>query len=306
MKRIQLRVGADQAGQRLDKFLAAHSGLTRGECRRAIEEGGVWIDGHRIRRLSLPVQVNRLVEIAVEDAPARAGAPSEPRLLFEDRAILVVDKPPGLPTEGTLTSDRRSLLGWAQRLRGREVRTVHRLDVGTSGVMILAKSASAAASLAEQFRLHSVQKRYRAICLGALPSAAGRIDSRIRPSPRRGVFEPCARGGVPAITDYRVLESRPPFLLVEASPVTGRTHQVRVHLAGAGAPLLGDKTYGGQTSVAIGAWVARANRPLLHAQSIAFAHPEYPDRVEFQADPPSDFEAIVAHLAALPAGAGPA
>src|ERR1700690_1081105 len=111
MKRIQLRVTAADAGERLDKFLAARSGLSRGACRRAITEGGVWIDGRRIRKLSLAVHKGRVVEIAVEDRPM-AELP-EPKVIFEDASLLVLDKPAGLPSQGTLASDIRSALGWA-------------------------------------------------------------------------------------------------------------------------------------------------------------------------------------------------
>jgi 23S rRNA pseudouridine1911/1915/1917 synthase len=302
MKRIQLRVGAEDAGQRLDKFLAARSGLSRGACRRAIAEGGVWIGGRRVRQLSLSVQKGRVIEIAVEDRPMADFA--EPRVIFEDASLLVLDKPAGLPSQGTLASDRRSALGWAQQLRGEEVRTVHRLDIGTSGVLLLAKTAAAATALAAQFKEGLIEKRYLALCVGELPAKQGRLEQRIRPSARRGVFEVGADGGVPAVTDYQVLASRTPLLLVEARPRTGRTHQIRVHLSAAGAPLLGDARYGGPGSVQLEGELLAATRPLLHAAELSVTHPQLGTRVTFEAEPPVDFEAIRAKLAPLPRHAG--
>jgi len=205
----------------------------------------------------------------------------------------VLDKPAGLPSQGTLASDRRNALGWAQQLRGDEVRTVHRLDIGTSGVLLLAKTAAAATALAGQFKQGLVEKRYLALCVGALPADEGRLAQRIGPSARRGVFEVTAAGGVPAVTDYRVLARRPPLMLVEARPATGRTHQIRVHLAAAGAPLLGDPRYGGPSSLRLESELIRATRPLLHATALTVTHPRSQTRVSFEANPPADFAAIL-------------
>ncbi len=254
----------------------------------------MWIDGRRIRRLSLPVKPGKVVEIAFQDRPSTDLA--EPRVIFEDPLLLVLDKPPGLPSQGTLASDRRSALGWAQRTRGTEIRTVHRLDIGTSGVLLLAKTGPAATGLAAQFKQSSVQKRYLALCAGELPAAQGSLRQPIRPSSRRGYFEVGAEGGIPAITDYRVLASKPPLKLVEARPATGRTHQIRIHLAAAGAPLFGDPRYGGPASLRLGGELVTASRPLLHASQIAVTHPGSGTRVRFEADPPADFAAILSWM----------
>jgi len=227
------------------------------------------------------VESGRVIELAIDDRPP-VDVP-EPRVLFEDSSFLAIDKPAGLPTQGTLTTDRRSALGWAQRERGAAVRTVHRLDAGTSGVLVLAKTGAAATALAAQFREGTVEKRYLAICTGALPAAEGRLAKAIRPSARRGVFEVTSHGGAPAVTDYRVLAGKPPLLLVEARPATGRTHQIRVHLSAAGAPLLGDATM-------------RASRPMLHAAEISLSHPVRGTRVRFEAAPPADFAEILSRI----------
>jgi 23S rRNA pseudouridine1911/1915/1917 synthase len=302
-KRFQLSVGPGDAGQRLDKFLASGSGLPRGQCRRAIEEGGVWIARRRVRRLSLLVEAGQAIEMVIDEHPPQDLV--EPRVLFEDRALLAVDKPAGLPSQGTLASDRRNILGWAQARFGKRVRTVHRLDVGTSGVLLLARSPAAATALAAQFKAGTVAKRYLALCVGSLPAPEGQLAQRIRQSPRRGIFEVTGTGGVPAVTDYRVLAARGALLLVEALPRTGRTHQIRVHLAGAGAPLLGDPRYRGPTSATLEGEVLRASRPLLHAGELALDHPETGKRITLEAPPPEDFTSIARRLRPAPTPLGP-
>jgi 23S rRNA pseudouridine1911/1915/1917 synthase len=290
MKRIKLRVGPTDRGQRLDKFLAARSGLSRGVCRRAITEGGVWIEGRRIRRLSLRVQLDRVIEIVIADVESPIGFdPLEPQILFEDSDLLAIDKPAGLPSQGTLASDQRSALAWAQRLRGEQVRTVHRLDIGTTGVLLLAKTAEAATALAHQFKNSAVEKRYLALCTGELPSGPQVSTGRIRPSARRGTFQVTANGGIPAETHFQVLARHPPLMLVEARPATGRTHQIRVHLAAAGAALFGDPRYGGPVSVSRDGKLFQASRPLLHAAELSLRHPFRHEPIAFRAKLPRDF-----------------
>jgi len=293
VKRVSVTVAAEDAGQRLDKVLAARSGLSRGACRRAIAEGGVWLQRRRLKRLSLPVEAGWVLEIVLDEAYSSLP---EPAVLHKDAALLVVAKPPGLPTQGTLASDRHSVLGWAQERFGREVRTVHRLDVGTSGVLVLARTPRAATLLAAQFQEGTVEKRYLAIGVEGLPEPEGTLRGRLKPAARRGSFEVTGHGGVPAETDYRVLATRPPLLLIEARPRTGRTHQIRVHLSAAGAPLLGDGRYGGPRRVVLGDTEVAAERPLLHAATLAFTQPFSLERATFEAPTPADFAAVAASL----------
>jgi 23S rRNA pseudouridine1911/1915/1917 synthase len=295
VKRIAVKVEPGDAGERLDKVLAAHSGLSRGQCRRAITEGGVWLARRRLKRLSLPVEAGWLLEIVLDES---AEITAEPTVIFEDRALLVIAKPAGLATQGTLASDQRNALGWAMRYTDKQVRTVHRLDIGTSGVLVLAQTNHAATDLAAQFREGSVEKRYLAIGVGALPEQSGQLTGGLREAERRGSFE-VSLHGVPAVTDYRVLAQRPPLLLIEARPRTGRTHQIRVHLAAAGAPLLGDDRYGGPRQIAVPGLAAQAARPLLHAASIRLRHPYSHEPVVFETPPPADFESVARLVQAL-------
>jgi 23S rRNA pseudouridine1911/1915/1917 synthase len=297
-------VGHGDAGSRLDKFLAARSGLSRGACRRILAEGGVWLEGRRITRLSRPVRAGERLELFA--SAAEQGHSPEPAVLFEDASLLALDKPPHLPTQGTLTSDRANALAWARRHTRREVFSVHRLDLGTSGVLLVAKTRESAAALGSQLRRGQVEKRYLALAFGRLPSEAGIIEIPLRKGATPGRYEVARSGpGWPARTDYRVLAARGDLLLVEARPKTGRTHQIRVHLSHLGAPLLGDRRYRGPPSVeqpSGGAFVA--GRPMLHAAEIRFEHPVSGGSLRIEAPLPEDFRRALKDFELLPAAGG--
>ncbi len=276
---------------RLDKFLAARSGLSRGACRRALTDGGVWAKGKRVTRLSRLVAAGETFAMAVE---ARAAVALEPSILFEDDWLLALDKPAGLPSQGTLSSAEGNAIAWAGRHTGRPVFSVHRTDSGTSGVLIVAKGQAAATALAAAFREGTVSKRYLAIGSGRLPAKAGIIDAPLRRSPTPGRWQ-VAASGLAARTDYELLASSGSTLFVAAEPRTGRTHQIRVHLAHAGAPLLGDRRYRGPSSVQLpsgGAFVPQ--RPMLHASRLRVAHPGTQEPLEIKAPLPADFRELTA------------
>ena len=171
--KLSFRVENADAGTRLDKFLAARSGLSRLLCRRAIEEGAVWEGRQRLRRLSMPVVAGQVIELNRDTAPEEALPVL--RILLEDASLVAVDKPAGVPSQGTLTSDRRDALAIASRQTGRELRTVHRLDAGTSGVLLLAKNHTAP----RRWR-HSSAREPRARPTG--PSAAAACPWRVAAS----------------------------------------------------------------------------------------------------------------------------
>jgi 23S rRNA pseudouridine1911/1915/1917 synthase len=238
----------------------------------------------------MPVEAGQVIELN-HDATPTESLPVL-RILHQDASLVAVDKPAGLPSQGTLTSDRRDALAVAGRQLGRELRTVHRLDAGTSGVLLLAKDHRSASKLAAQFREGTARKTYRAICCGRLPAETGRIDLPIAADLRPGT-QRVASSGAPAQTDYRVLATKASLLLVELHPLTGRTHQLRVHLAHLGAPVFGDQRYRGPRALALpdGTFV-RADRPLLHAAELRIAHPVSGKELILRADDPEDFAAV--------------
>ena len=213
-------------------------------------------------------------------------------LLHEDDKVLVFNKPPGLAvqTAGGRGQSVDGLLWAFARSNGKRPRLVHRIDAGTSGVLIVARTQPAAAHLSEQFAKRRVKKTYLALVSGRLPDAAdGVIGTALRkvPSDRGGrekmvPAEDGQKGALAAQTHWHVLSRGGVHALLEASPVTGRMHQIRAHLAALGCPILGDRIYGsGNLS---------APRLMLHAARLEIAHPDGQEMV-FEAPPPEDFVA---------------
>jgi 23S rRNA pseudouridine1911/1915/1917 synthase len=281
-------------GERLDRFVAARGGISRGAARRAIDEGGVFLDGRRCKVAGKPVRAGYTVTVNLEEggrAPEAAAALGPERLLFADEHLVAVDKPAGVPAQATLTSDRGTLPELAAALVGAPLTLVHRLDRETSGVTVLGRSAEATFALAQAFREGAAEKTYLALCSRPPSPPQGRLEAALGRDPRRAGLRRVAAGGDAAATRYRTLVVGH-AALVEARPETGRTHQIRVHLAHLGAPLLGDSKYGGPRMVgALG-----VPRVMLHAVGLVLAHPVTGVMLRFEAPLPSDFSALAAAL----------
>lgn len=281
----QVRVAEDEADMRLDRWFRRHfPGLAQGAIERLCRTGQVRVDGRRAHGATR-LAPGQAVRVPPLPAAAPPGQPKPPdpellrelagRVLYRDDLILVLDKPAGLAVQGG-PGIQRHLDGLLDGLRGQareRPRLVHRLDRDTAGVLVLACSARAAASLARSFRGRDVKKLYWAVVAGVPAPPEGRVDlSLIRMRNHRfGRTEPAGDSpGARAISDYVTRErvgNR--FAWLELSPLTGRTHQLRVHCAALGTPILGDVTYGGD-----------AARPpglptMLHllARRIALPHP---------------------------------
>ena len=297
-------VGESEAGKRLDRALSDLAGIPRAQARRWIDGGRVRLDG-RPARASRAVTVGARVE-AEPPEPLCCEATPEPiplSVLHEDVDLIVLDKPPGLVVHpgpghpsGTLVNALlhhcRDLSGIGGVLRPG---IVHRLDRGTSGVMVAAKTDVAHTALAEQFHDHTIERVYWALVVGVPGAEGGTIDRAIGRHPRdRKKMSVRTRSGRPARTRWRVLRR---FRVagiswLEVRPETGRTHQIRVHLSAAGLPLVGDTRYGrarGRAAAALG-------RPALHAAVLGFDHPTSGDRVRFEAAPAPDLADLLARL----------
>jgi 23S rRNA pseudouridine1911/1915/1917 synthase len=291
----------------LASLLAAALGRARGEpasqarARQLVMAGVVRVDGRRARRPGWQPPAGACVEAVFDEARLRAIGPRRDRhvrlgpkaILYEDAALIAVDKPPGLPSHATADPARPHLVGLVGSLLARRGGTppvlgIHqRLDRDTSGVLLLVKDPAAHAGVAAAFAAGAVEKTYWA--LTARPRRA--LPRRWRASSAIG------RPGdeKPAATELRVLETFPGGLLVEARPRTGRKHQVRIHLARAGAPILGDADYGARATA------PGAARVMLHALRLELPHPLTGRPLVIESPLPADFKAA---LTALRAGAG--
>ena len=316
----QITVGDAEAEQRLDRWLRRlHPQVTQGRIEKMCRKGEIRVDGGRVKpatRLEAG-QVVRVPPIAAEPPPELAAPPPvsaadaemiRARVLWMDDYIVALDKPPGLATQGG-TGTVRHVDGLADALRfGRpeKPRLVHRLDRDTSGVLLLARSAKVAAGLAKAFQARTTRKVYWAAVAGAPSPREGTIRTGLVKAPGHGAggegekmvvvpFEhiDATEGAKRAVTEYATVDAAATRAAwVALSPVTGRTHQLRAHMAAIGHPVVGDGKYGGSGQENLGdGWGAQlggsVSRKLhLHARSLAFVHPVTGNRVDITAPLP--------------------
>ncbi|MBI4637782.1 MAG: RluA family pseudouridine synthase [Candidatus Rokubacteria bacterium] len=298
-------VDASAAGTRLDRWLAARvPDLSRARLRTLIDAGHVRVDG-KGRKAAHRLHGGEVVEVEI---PPPAPERLEPErlalsIIHEDGHVLVVDKPAGLVVHpgaghrrGTLVA---GVLAHAPEIAGvggpGRPGVVHRLDKGTSGLLVIAKTPLAYESLTAQLAARTVTRRYLAVVHGRVRLAEGVIDAPIGRHPVdrvRMAVRPPTRGKR-AVTRYRVLERFPGFTHLELRLETGRTHQIRVHLASLGHPVVGDTVYGPRSSALHpGALEGHA----LHAATLGFAHPATRERVEFGSPLPQRMERLLSRL----------
>lgn len=298
-----MRLAAEQAdhGIRLDQFLARKlPEISRARLQEWIKAGRVRVEG-TARKASHRLRGGEWIEVEPEArAPLRAIAEEIPlEILYEDDELVAVNKPAGMTvhagagrTRGTLVN---ALLHHFAQLSGvgGDLRPgiVHRLDRLTSGVLLVAKTDTAHLRLAEQFAGRQVRKIYLALVHGKAPDS-GRLEMPIRRDRRQRVkMTARAREGRAAVTDFRRLEQWPEFSWLEVRIATGRTHQIRVHLAAVGHPVVGDTLYGAPAQPAL-------DRYFLHAAEVAFAHPGSGQTLEVRAPLPDPLEHALDELRA--------
>lgn len=283
-------VGADDADIRLDRWLRRHfPGATQGMIEKLCRTGQIRVDGHRVGAATrlMPGQSVRIPPLPTAPAPAppavdpRAAAELAGLILYQDAAVIVLDKPAGLAVQGG-PGIRRHLDGMLDALRGDRAerpRLVHRLDQETSGVLVLARSPGIAGALARAFRERQVEKIYWAVVRGRPEAPAGRIDlPLLRLKGARGARSEAAPGDADAaraITDYRTRDhAGRHFTWLELMPLTGRTHQLRVHCAAIGTPILGDSKYDPAPDSAPDPAGEAGAGLHLHARRLSLPHPE--------------------------------
>lgn len=290
----------EAAGERLDSYIAARTHLTRSRVSALIDAGEALVNGAAAAKAGVRLRPGDAVSLRVPDVrPAAVQAQDIPvRILYQDEDLAVVYKPSGMVVhpaagnfDGTLVN---ALLGALDNLSGigGEIRPgiVHRIDKDTSGLLLVAKNDRAHVNLAEQIRAHSIERVYWAICVGAM-GEAGVVEAAIgRHAVDRKRMAVRADGRA-AVTHWRLLEPLRGCSLIEARLETGRTHQIRVHMASIGHPVLGDPLYGPKKSP----YPVRGGQ-LLHARVIGFDHPTTGERLRFEAEYEPRFAAWLERL----------
>ena len=319
LEEIKVLIDGERAGERLDQALLHFlTWRSRSSIHRLIRDGYVLLEG-REARPAARVRAGDVVRIQIPKRPVAQPRPgpddSQIRILFEDRYLVAVDKPAGMAVHPAGRRVQGTLIHYLHRryrrpgVQGEDVvpRLLHRLDVETSGVVAASLHEDFHGMVARQFEAREVSKTYLAVVHGRPSPPDGLIDLGIGPDSSSPVrLKLAARrdgSGLPALTRYRLLRANRRFSLVEVEPKTGRTHQIRVHLAHIGHPVIGDRVYGrarGQRTAALGEAVRDAvaafARQALHAVSLEFRHPEHGAVMHFESPMPEDMKALIAAL----------
>jgi 23S rRNA pseudouridine1911/1915/1917 synthase len=313
---IEIVVPPAKKKERLDVFLTHHiENATRNKVQAAIRDGAVLVNGQK-QRASHLVAPGETIRITLPKPRPRKAEPENIPLdiAYEDDELLVVNKPAGMVTHpafgnyaGTLVN---ALLYHCNSLStfGSETRPgiVHRLDKDTSGLLVVAKTDSAHALLAKQFSTHEIRREYWALVWGRFKQNRGIIEAQLGRSKSDRKKMAVVENGKHAVTEYEVLQEYHYLSLVQLKLRTGRTHQIRVHLAHINHPVFGDPTYGGRRIVAgpgtpkqqreVEKLLKLISRQALHAKTLGFIHPKTKERLFFDSQLPEDFSLVLAEL----------
>jgi 23S rRNA pseudouridine1911/1915/1917 synthase len=292
-----LSVPPGRAGERVDVALATLLGFSRTQAAEIVDSGGVTIDGRAVSK-SDRVTADAWLEVTWQPRRAAQIEPipvADLRIVHDDGDLVVVDKPVGVAAHPSVGWTGPTVIG-ALAAAGYRIATsgpaeragvVHRLDAGTSGLMVVAKSEPAYRELKRQFHDREVEKVYHAVVQGHPDPSSGTIDAPIGRHPGSAWKFAVVAGGKPSVTHYDTLEAFPAASLLEIHLETGRTHQIRVHMAAQRHPCVGDAMYGADPSLS-----ARLGleRQWLHAMRLGFVHPATGDRVEYSSTYPADLQ----------------
>jgi 23S rRNA pseudouridine1911/1915/1917 synthase len=308
---LSFKIAPEDAGARLDAYLATHiEHWSRARLQRLIEAEDVLVNG-KPSKASYKLREHDELEVELT-APTTAAFTPEAipvDIVYEDATLVVVNKPAGLvvhPAAGIHSGTLANALAYHfQQLpgSGAGVRPgiVHRLDRDTSGLLVVAKTEAALEHLSDQFRDRTVFKSYAALVHGRVSADSGRIDQPLARDPTNRTRMAVVRGGRSALSLYRVRQLFDRFTLLDVELKTGRTHQIRVHLAWLKHPVVGDETYGAGRDNTIQdaklrAVVRNLGRHFLHAEKLAFTHPETGQRVEFNSPLPPELAGLLTEL----------
>ncbi|MGO9028497.1 MAG: RluA family pseudouridine synthase [Acidimicrobiales bacterium] len=312
MSELSVHVPPSLDGVRVDRAVALLADVSRSVVDTLVSGGRVQVEGETVNARSRPLRQGELLTVQLDDERPVPPPGPDPSVVFEvvhaDTEVIVVDKPAGLVVhpgaghpDGTLVNGILARFPEVAALADEDgvdpgrPGIVHRLDRGTSGLLVVARTPGAYRSLVNQLGARTVSRRYRALVIGAVESEVGVVDAPVGRSLSSPTRMSVSRKGKEARTRYRVERrfGQPvPSTLLEASLETGRTHQIRVHLAAIGHPVVGDEVYGR------GRWLpgSTLDRPFLHAFSLAFDHPGTGERVEWTSPLPPDLAGELARL----------
>lgn len=308
---LTFSVSPADAGERLDVFLAAHiQDWSRARLHRLIESADVLVNGS-VSKPSHKLRPNDQIEIELTPTPSTSFAPEDipVEVVYEDDDLIVVNKPAGMvvhPAAGVDSGTLANALAFHfQRLSttGGAARPgiVHRLDKGTSGLLVVAKTETAHEHLAGQFRDREVFKSYVALVHGQVEKEGGEINQPIARDPRNRTRMAVVRGGRPSVSIYKAQRRFERFTLLDVELKTGRTHQIRVHLAWLKHPVVGDEVYGaGRDKTVINpvtrSRIAKLARQFLHAEKLGFCHPRTGQKIAFTSPLPKELQGLVDEL----------
>jgi len=302
---LAFEIAEEDAGARLDAFLAARvRGVSRTALKRAVEDGDVLVGG-RAAKPSHRLRAGERVEVELPAPPASELTPEDIPLdiAYEDEDVVVVNKPAGMvvhPAAGVNSGTLANALAFhfkqlSEHAGAFRPGLVHRLDRDTSGLVVVAKTAQAHENLSEQFRARTVFKSYVALVHGVLKEEKGKIEQPLARDPRNRTRMAVRGGGRAALSLWRVRRRFARFTLLDVEIKTGRTHQIRVHLAWMKHPVVGDETYGGGRDKTVPdprlrAAIAALGRQFLHAERLGFRHPRTQEWLSFTAPLPRELQ----------------
>ncbi len=307
---LTFKIGPDDAGMRLDAFLASQiQGWSRARLQRLIEAEDVLVNG-KLSKPSYKLREHDDVDVELT-TPAIAGFAPEAipiEIVYEDETLVVVNKPAGLvvhPAAGMNSGTLANALAYHfQQLpntSGVRPGIVHRLDRDTSGLLVVAKTDAALENISDQFRARSVYKSYVALVHGRVNVDSGRVDQPLARDPANRTRMAVVRSGRSALSLFRVNRRFNRFTLLDVELKTGRTHQIRVHLAWLKHPVVADETYGGGRdntiqNARLRAHIRNLGRHFLHAEKLAFTHPATGERVEFHSPMPAELSSLLSEI----------
>jgi 23S rRNA pseudouridine1911/1915/1917 synthase len=309
MEKKRYAAGPEDRGERLDTFISSRSGATRSSLQKLIKDGSVLVNS-AVEKAGYRVRNGDRVEVSLPDEPESSLEPEDIPLdvIFEDEHLIVINKSSGMviyPAAGHSSATLMNALAYrCGKLAsvGAPLRpgVVHRLDKETSGLIIVAKDNEAYHGLVDQFSNKKIEKEYISLVYGTPRKKSGEIRTDIgRSASDRKKMSTKSKRGKEAVTLYEVVNCFKAASLVKARIITGRTHQIRVHFASTGHPVLGDKTYGEKTALKLKNRTIRFSRQMLHSGYLKFTHPLTGKTLELTAPMPEDMEKAIEELRSI-------